>query len=593
MKKIHIFLGSSIIDLHEERLEIESFINGLNNKYIDQGIYIYAYACEETSGAMVKDGSQSVHDKYITENADATFFMFFHKAGEFTLHELELARNTFLSNQNKPNVFVFFKTIGIETVDNDEIKATVDKIANEYAHYYKTFEKADTVKLEILQYILDLLPQTSELIIKDGNVLVDNVLVDRIDATGILAYKNNPELKALKEEIEKLNGEVSNARAENDLTRMHELSTIVNQKQDEYYKLEAVILNALKTFYNYNKNGEQADPILMSALRLVEVGKVDEALSILPSLNQIKHEVDKEIFYDEISKVNKQKIIEKAEMRIKFLKMKKITAKTEEELWKAEDEKYDEIHDLYYSTYPLAKKAENISFLLDFADYCLEWHYFEDGIDVAKRIEYIYSDPDKEIANKDKRSLLHLLGMMYGQKGDLTNAESSFYKLIDMINESKDLNPAEIQAHIADVYHALAFIYSNNHNNDKAERCYLDAINKLESLNDSDCDPRLAHVYHNLATIYYELGYDHPEKYDYSVCCNEKALKIFRGLADSVSKEEYEPCLAMVYNSLGNCYSYIEGHKEAAKSMYLKAKEIAEKYRDNNRMCAFLMAGMS
>lgn len=153
MKIINIFLGSSITDLHEERLEIVSYIQGLNNKLIDEGIFVRIYLCEETSNSMAKNGSQSIHDEFIADKADATFFMFFSKAGEYTLHELELARNTFLKNEDKPDVYVFFKTIGENKVDNDEIKATVDKIEKEYSHYYKTFEKSDTVKLAIKEYI--------------------------------------------------------------------------------------------------------------------------------------------------------------------------------------------------------------------------------------------------------------------------------------------------------------------------------------------------------------------------------------------------------------------------------------------------------
>lgn len=36
MKKIKIFIGSSIVDLHDDRLSIVSFIQELNNKYIDR-----------------------------------------------------------------------------------------------------------------------------------------------------------------------------------------------------------------------------------------------------------------------------------------------------------------------------------------------------------------------------------------------------------------------------------------------------------------------------------------------------------------------------------------------------------------------------
>ena len=57
---------------------------------------------------MREGGSQAMHNSYINGAADATIFMFFHKAGEFTMKELELARQAFFE-KGKPNVFVFFK----------------------------------------------------------------------------------------------------------------------------------------------------------------------------------------------------------------------------------------------------------------------------------------------------------------------------------------------------------------------------------------------------------------------------------------------------------------------------------------------------
>ena len=52
MKKIKIFIGSSIDDLAYERRDLVSFIAELNNKYIDCGIYIEPYICEEKSNEM-------------------------------------------------------------------------------------------------------------------------------------------------------------------------------------------------------------------------------------------------------------------------------------------------------------------------------------------------------------------------------------------------------------------------------------------------------------------------------------------------------------------------------------------------------------
>lgn len=124
--------------MEKERKDLVSFIQGLNNKYVDKGIYIEPYVCEETSSELRAEGSQKIHDDYIKNCADATFFMFFRKAGQYTLGELDLACKVIKSSpKRKPSIFVFFKTIDSEIVDTEEIKAAVDKIAGEYAHYYK------------------------------------------------------------------------------------------------------------------------------------------------------------------------------------------------------------------------------------------------------------------------------------------------------------------------------------------------------------------------------------------------------------------------------------------------------------------------
>lgn len=77
MRKIKIFIGSSIDELGDERKSLVSFISHLNNKYVDKGIYIEPYICEETSSRMTSNGSQTTHDQYIENEADATIFMFF------------------------------------------------------------------------------------------------------------------------------------------------------------------------------------------------------------------------------------------------------------------------------------------------------------------------------------------------------------------------------------------------------------------------------------------------------------------------------------------------------------------------------------
>lgn len=585
MKIIKIFLGSSILDLHDERLEIESFITGLNNKYINQGIYINIYACEETSGAMAIGGSQSVHDKFITDEADATFFMFFHKAGEFTLHELDLARNTFLANKKRPNVFVFFKTIGTEPVETDEIKAAVDKIANEYGHYYKSFEKTDTIKLEILQCILDLLPQASELIVKNGKVLIDGIPVDRIDASNILAYKNNPRLLNLSREIESLKSEMIEALNRDDFERFNRISKLLNQKQDEYNQLEISIMSVLKLFYYENKKCEKVDPIRMSALHLIEAGKVDEALTVLRSLDQIKTEVDKINIQQECIKESEESLIEEAKIRIKVLQMKEVKSDTEDGLYELWESINSEIYELYNAVYKIAKRTENVEFLFDFARYCQgELFDIEKAIEIAEYIKYIYSNPEKN-DNKNPTEYLGLLAKLYGEKGNLERSLSYYNEMINVYSTlAKDEeNETKYLPDIEGVYNSMALTYERNDKYDEAEKLYIRAIDIYESYDSFNIGHYWSGSYHNLAVLYY-----FEEKYNEAIIYDNKALNAILKLSEKYDKEIYEPDLANVYFSLGQTYSRIKGQEEKSNEMYQKAEVLIKKYCDKNKLCAFL-----
>lgn len=161
MKTVRVFIGSSIVDLEFERMALMSYIQTLNNKLHERGAFIEGYACEETSNAMCNGGSQMPHNEYIAHKCDIAIFMFYRKAGEFTLKELELARQAFIE-KGKPNIYVFFKTENDTPVENDEIRRTLELVVNEYGHYYKLFDDVNDIKLQLLYCLKELLPELGD-----------------------------------------------------------------------------------------------------------------------------------------------------------------------------------------------------------------------------------------------------------------------------------------------------------------------------------------------------------------------------------------------------------------------------------------------
>ena len=58
MKRIKVFLGSSIDDLKQDRLEIGDFFRQLNDIYIDRDIYFKLIKCEDFDDYMRIGGKQ-------------------------------------------------------------------------------------------------------------------------------------------------------------------------------------------------------------------------------------------------------------------------------------------------------------------------------------------------------------------------------------------------------------------------------------------------------------------------------------------------------------------------------------------------------
>lgn len=320
MRKIKIFIGSSIDDLAYERRDLVSFITELNNKYIDRGIYIEPYICEEKSNEMRPEGSQKVHDDYIENDADAMIFMFFKKAGKYTLRELQIAKDTLTSKEKKPHIFIYFKTINNEVVDSIEIKAAIDKIAGEYAHYYKKFSEADTIKLELLQYLSDILSENS-LTIKGGKVYIGDIEANEIDLSNVFAFQNNTELTILKNELNELEKQIQVCVEEKNWIKLAELSTKHQEKQTKYSDLETEILKMLQQLFKC-LHEEKVNPIRLKALLLLEEGKHQEALLLLP-LNEIRAKsvalVEKKAMQDEIIKQEANDILQDGIARLHVL----------------------------------------------------------------------------------------------------------------------------------------------------------------------------------------------------------------------------------------------------------------------------------
>ena len=209
MKKIKIFLASSITDLSEDRLQVGDFIRQLNDLYLDSGIHFSLVKCEDYDNALVVGGMQSEYDREIRES-ELVFFLFFKKVGDYTKHEFEIAFEAF-KESSRPKIITYFKYVDTIEEVNAEVKAFMALLDGEFKHYYNTYNHIDALKLGILMQIKLMKLDTSEVKIQDGAVLLNGQKVVAVENVPIL--RGNDTLMELTRKKKELTEALNACRA--------------------------------------------------------------------------------------------------------------------------------------------------------------------------------------------------------------------------------------------------------------------------------------------------------------------------------------------------------------------------------------------
>ena len=561
---IRIFIGSSITELELERAKLMSFIQRLNNKYHKQGIFIEGYICEETPNNMRVGGSQQMHNDYINNEADATIFMFFHKAGEFTLEELRLAREAFLQ-KDKPNVFIFFKAVDKAPDVTEEIQKAVSTVFNDYGHYYKMFDDVDTIKLELLQFLCDMLPGNAELVVKDGAVLVNGEAVQEISAANVFAYQNNPELRRLKDQIEAFEKRAAEARERGDEDAALRYSVALDEKRKQYYTLETDILNMLQLFYEESKKG-RSDPVLADALKQLELGNVEEAKLLLPqdSLRALADSLASRRRLAEAElKEDSEKLLSRSKVRIKALHMDV-----------ENPNRFEEIERTYEDAYEEAKAAKDYDFIYDYANFLYDQKNYPKAIMIAEKLYSIFIDPDErdKISDYDRARLLNLLGMLNNDNNEPSKAERYYLDAKELCESSNATDSQQYWDILVSILNNLAVLYKNTDKIDIAEKMYLEGLELRCKLSESPTlllyDSIAASIRYNLANLYLRNG-----KPVLAEKLSLEVLETYRRLAEVVSESYYEPQVALACMGLANVYRD-SGIVDKAEELYLEALTI-------------------
>ena len=523
-KTIKIFLGSSIVELHDERVILGDYImNSVRPIFKNDGIEIELIKCEDIHSGNSGPTSQEVIDNRIRE-CDLSLFLFKSQAGENTLHEFDVARS--VQNTKHHEIYLYCFDVPEERKSED-LKTFQNRLEKEKL-YWKTCKDIDSLES---QFIIGLLQFERQLLgMKPTSTVEQESDIEKDGDTLFEEYELNKQ--KLHQKIDELLQQTKTVMENEDDTIAAKIFKVIElyKKADRWAAATAYdkekyynLLSAYARFlYDYGLY-KDAESIYLRQIPLAEELYGAEHEKTATSYNNIGAVYKKQGDYD-----NALEYYQKA-LGI-----------------------YEKVLGTEHSY--TATSYNNIGLVYD-----------EQG-NYGKALEY----HQKALAIREKvlgtehpstATSYHDIGGVYDAQGDYGKALEYYQKALAI--REKVLGTEHPDT--AQSYNNIGLVYWEQGDYGKALEYYKKALAIKEKVLGAE-HPSTAGSYNNIGGVYREQG-------DYG-----KALEYYKKALEIVEKVlgTEHPDTATTYNNIGGVY-YAQGDYDKALEYYQKALEIVEK----------------
>ncbi len=583
MKKISIFIGSSIEQFREERMDLENFIHRLSNIFIDRyQVQLVPNVCEAQDTAMVAGRKQDEFNK-LAQESDLCLFLFYTRAGEATLEEFHKAVERFMDG-GKPKIYVYFKNIHGDVQAEQSLKDFINEVDGKYKHYYGTFDHVDTLKLRILLALKYEEMDFLSVEINGDKCCVDgeDLSKDMLDLSKVNEFFNSEDLKNLLAHYNELNAEYERLlpiykSGEGDAEFYKKYAKLCTERDQVGKDIDELRKNTFALSLSLSKalaSGEMSAR-MAAAYRLLEKGNKQGCIDLLTD-KQFKNDYYAQRARDQ-EQINKaqeftrkmQEIVKKRS--IDYITALRLAISTLKTMYSKKD-RFVVIDELYKEAVTLAEEDNvELDVLYDYANYLYNQNQYQAAISYAQKLRGLYKGT-KETDSGKVLDLYNLLGLLYDAKQRNKEAEKYYVQALEICKRSGFANSITGVINITTIYNNLGALYNSTHRYTEAEKCYTEALKiriRLAGANSAACAayaPSLVSVYNNLGLLYnYTHRYTEAEK------CHAQALEISKRLA-AVNPEAYDSELASCFTNFGLTYSNMHRYTEAEKC-YTKALE--------------------
>jgi len=446
VRKIYIFLASSIRDCHEERLEIENFIRNVSDTFEDRyEIKLQPLLCEYFDDAVSEVRKQDEINEKVC-GSDFCYFIFCHKAGEYTREEFDVAYEQF-QNTNKPKIYTYFRKVADSETEED-LRTFKQMLEENVGHYYGEFSHIDTVKLRILLNLklaeMDFLEIKTDL----GSCWVDGKPV--LPLTHVAEFANNQNLRRLQEELQQTETEyldlkpkyVKGGCSEEECLRYAKAAARREALLEEIHTLEDLIFGVSLRSTEDSLHGEMTLR-QKKAYRLFEQGDFKGCRAVLDP-----DEMQRDFLQERERLKAKETVRCRTFIREQKTLIAILSAMTDDL------SRFENINALYEKLRPYVFGQEiEFDTMMDYVVFLLEQQQEEKALALAQQLR------DSNCSDAIRANCSDLIGHSHLAKGD---KEQAYYNLMDALGRRMSLyasDPKRYRYDLANSYDSMRRYY--------------------------------------------------------------------------------------------------------------------------------------
>ena len=559
MTTIHIFLGSSLDELHLDSETMGNYVRKLNDIYMDRDIWI-----QLDRGDELEEYNEEIGQ------SDIFLVLFYNQAGQDTIEQFHKALEQF-QNTGAPAILTFFRQ-GEGYDPKQSVLEFMDELGEQLGHYFKKYTHIDTVKLVLLLQ-MKLMKLDVPIEVEESVITVAGKQVLTLE--NIPMWAENIDFQSLKKQYQACERAYLDAKAATTDPITDPVFLRASEQWHEAKKalreLEQKLFAIALKIEEKNNDGTLTERE-RKAYELMEQGDAEGAGKIMDLREILDDAKDTETWKQQAHEKVDQQANKKLEQNVQELLLRIEILKTQVQ----NPSRFEEIQETFEEAIGIEERNHLAKIAMwEYVLYLYNQKDYNHAIPLAK--QYM-QDVEQHGDKKQIAGAANMLGLLYHDTNRLELAEQEYLQAKEIREQLAAENPSAYQPDLASTCNNLGVLYSDTNRLELAEQEYLQAKEIREQLaaeHPSAYQPDLADTCNNLGNLYLKTNCMDKAEQEYL-----RAKDVFEQLATEHSSA-YQPALADICNNLGILYADTN-RMDKAEQECLRAKEIREQLAAEN-----------